>query len=137
MRNLIVILFLIVSVSVFGSESNNPVKSNRAIEEVSWALEASKWDYDQAMAVSFYEVEDKSDLSCEIRGHQEAVKLFGRAINGFRNYFPDEELPYNAALQGLQSILSKGELEYCYLEYQGEKIWQIYLDNNFLFSVEQ
>ncbi|WP_372654120.1 hypothetical protein [Halobacteriovorax sp.] len=135
MKNIILIIFLIISASVFGK--SNPVKSNRAIEEVSWALESARWDYDQAMAVHFDELFDYKDLNCESRSHSEAVKLFGRAINGFRGYFPDEELPYRDALDGLQDIISGKNLEYCVGDFEDGKVWQIYQGSDFLFSVEQ
>ncbi|PIK16153.1 hypothetical protein [Halobacteriovorax sp. JY17] len=135
MKSLILVLFLILSVSAFAKK--NPVKSNAAIEEISWALESARWDYAQAMTVNFEESLDRVDLECEVRSHNEAIKLFGRAINGFRGYFPDEELPYSAALDGLSSILSGSELDYCATDFDGVKVWQIYLGEEYLFSVEQ
>lgn len=135
MKNIILILFLIISASVFGK--SNPVKSNRAIEEVSWALESARWDYDQAMAVHFDEHFNYNELNCELRSHSEAVALFGNAINGFRDYFPDEELPYRDALDGLQDIISGKDLDYCVADFDDVKVWQIYQGDDFLFSVEQ
>lgn len=135
MKNLVIILFLIVSVSVFGNQ--NPIKSNSAIEEVSWALESARWDYDQSMAIYFDEHYNSDELECDSRNHDEAVVLFRKAIKGFRDYFPDEDLPFSEALNGLKSIVSGSILEYCVADFDDVKVWQIYQGNEFLFSVEQ
>ncbi|ATH08352.1 hypothetical protein BIY24_10450 [Halobacteriovorax marinus] len=134
MKNLIILLFLISSVSIF---AKNPVKSNRAIEEVSWALESARWDYDQAMTLNFEEFLGKDSLDCEMRSYDEAMTLIRKAIRGFRGYFPDEELPFSEALAALDSILAGQDLEYCLGEDYGTKVWQIYRGSEYLFSVEQ
>ena len=135
MKSLILILFLVLSLSAFGK--SNPLKSNPAIEEVSWALESARWDYDQSMAVYFEEHFNSSELECESRSHNEAIELFSRAIKGFREYFPDEDLPFHDAQEGLHSIISGRVLEYCVADFDDVKVWQIYHGSDFLFSVEQ
>jgi len=130
------IIFLIFSASSFAIDSN-PIKSIQAIEEVSWALESSQWDYDQAMVISFDEIVDKSNLKCESSDHSELISLFSNAISRYRSYFPDEDLPYASAISSLERILSGKVLQYCLIEEADQKIWQVYLDSNFLVSVEQ
>lgn len=136
MKLYLLVLILLSCASSFAIDSNS-IKSVSAIEEVSWALESSRWDYEQAMVISFDEIVDKSDLKCQRGDHSELISLFSNAISRYRNYLPDEDLPYAPAIAELEKILSGKVLQYCLIEKVDQKIWQVYLDSNFLISVEQ
>ncbi|OUR99900.1 hypothetical protein A9Q84_02400 [Halobacteriovorax marinus] len=136
MRNFLFILILLLCANSFAVDTN-PIKSVSAIEELSWALESSRWDYEQSMVISFDERSPISELNCERSDHSELVLLFNNAISRYRNYFPDEDLPYVSALTELKRILTGKVLEYCLIQEADQKVWQVYLDSDFLVSIEQ
>jgi hypothetical protein len=135
-KSIILILSFILSVNIFAN-IDSPMKSIPSVEEVSWALESSRWDIEESIYFSFDEIEDPSKMNCESKDKSELIALFKIAIEKYSNYFPDEELPFKQALKELDQFLSGKVLEYCSMDLEEEKILQVYYNSNFLVSIGQ
>lgn len=136
MKSLILISILFLSVNVFANAQPS-LKNIPSVEEVSWALESSRWDISDSIYFSFEEVEDPIKMICESKDKSEVIALFKLAIEKYNNYFPDEELPFQNALVELNQFLDGKVLEYCYMNLEDEKILQVYFNSNFLVSIGQ
>ncbi|WP_127717359.1 hypothetical protein [Halobacteriovorax sp. HLS] len=136
MKALILIIFLFIGANAIASD-DVPLKSIPSIEEVSWALESSRWDIEESIYFSFEEVQDPSKMICSSKDKSEVISLFQIAFERFSNYYPDEELPYKKALKELNKYLDGKVLDYCYSEIDGEKILQVYYNSKFLVSIGQ
>lgn len=136
MKSVVLILSLLLSISSFAL-ADSPIKSIPSIEEVSWALESSRWDIEESIYFSFDEIVDQEKMSCASKDKNELIALFKIAIEKYNNYFPDEELPFVQALLELDQFLSGKSLEYCSVDLEGEKILQVYFQSKFLVSIGQ
>ena len=136
MKGLILIAILFLGVNAFANAQPS-LKNIPSVEEVSWALESSRWDISDSIYFSFDEIEDPIKMVCESKDKSEVIALFKLAIEKYNNYFPDEDLPFNSALIELNNYLDGKVLEYCYMNLEEEKILQVYFNSKFLVSIGQ
>jgi hypothetical protein len=136
MKSMVLIAILFLGVNAFAN-ARPSLKNIPSVEEVSWALESSRWDIEESIYFSFDEVEDPIKMNCESKDKSEVIALFELAIKKYNNYFPDEELPFKSALVELNNYLDRKVLEYCYMNIEDEKILQVYFNSNFLVSIGQ
>lgn len=105
MKNLIIFLFLLISVSFSASAYANgaysPLWSVDEIYEMGEVLDASRFDYQGGMSVRFQKGSDlvlSQKSQCEVVSYQKIIDDFKAVIENHRQVFFDDEFDFDYAL---------------------------------------